>query len=199
MASSATAARAKLAASNANAGPVPMAATTTPASAGPTRCMNWFVTWTSPLAAGRRSDGTSIGMMVLRAGKKRASTAPKITASTARCHSSARPDRTRMASVPTTTERRTFEPNIRERGEKRSVSAPPKTISAARGIAAATRTVPRASPEPVRANTSVASATKWNWSPRRETPSPAQSRRKSRSSTGPRIGTRRDSRFHVDS
>ena len=129
----------------AKAGPVLMAAMTSPATAGPMSPDSCCMTWTRALAGGSRRSPTSIGTMVFRAGWKKASTTPKMTASTYSCHSSALPVSTRNATTATTTARSAFEMIIRLRGETRSDMAPPSSMKTARGIAAAIRTVPSAS------------------------------------------------------
>ena len=55
--------------------------------------------------------------------------------------------------------RTTFDTSISRRGEMRSDSTPPRSRKAPRGRAAARRTVPNASPEPVIPSTSHDSAT----------------------------------------
>ena len=152
-------------ASTANAAPVPTATTSSPATTGPTRVVSWAVDWTRPLAAGRRSVSTTCGTMAFMAGKNSASAMPNTTPITSRCHSSARPLRASAARAPTVTPRAMSEARMSRRGGIRSASAPPTTMRIARGIDAAMRTVPRASPEPVRSRTSQARAIMWNWSP----------------------------------
>ncbi len=82
-----TAATAKEAASMAKAGPVLIAAMTRPATAGPRSPDSCCITWTSALAGGSSLSLTIMGTMVFSAGWKKASTTPKMTASTYSCHS----------------------------------------------------------------------------------------------------------------
>jgi hypothetical protein len=63
------------------------------------------------------------------------------------------------ASTPITTARTNPESTMVRRGERRSLTSPPSSMSSARGTAAAVRTAPRASDEPVICSTSQAIAT----------------------------------------
>ena len=166
------------------AGPVLMAAMTRPATAGPMSPDSCCMTWTSALAGGSSRSLTIMGTMVFSAGWKKASTTPKMTASTYSCHSSTWPLSTRKATSATTTARSAFEMIIRLRGETRSDIAPPSSMKTARGMAAAIRTVPSARPDPVSCSASQASAMKWNWSPISEMLSPAKMSRKSCNRSG---------------
>ena len=80
------------------AGPVLMAAMTRPATAGPMSPDSCCMTWTSALAGGSRRSLTIMGTIVFSAGWKKASTTPKMTASTYSCHSSTLPLSTRKAT-----------------------------------------------------------------------------------------------------
>ncbi len=174
-----------------NEAPMPTVATNRPASGGPNRFASCIVDSTSAFAGAIASSSTVRGTSDRNAGMWIASTMPNAMPMSASCHSWTAAPKMSSAIAALRPARIRFEARSSERAGSRSESAPPTSSVTARGIWAASSTVPSASPEPVTWSTSQASATKWNWSPSSETVSPDQSSRKSRTASGCHSGSER--------
>src|SRR6266545_3784822 len=87
-------------------------------------------------------------------------------------------NQTRTATVPTRSARINAVTVNTRRGDRRSVTAPPISIRAVRGIVAVIRMVPRARLDPVNWRTSHGIATRLNWVPSTEMDEPSHRFRK---------------------
>jgi hypothetical protein len=105
--------------------PAPMATTTSPPSAGPTRLPTLSARATSPLARWNFERGTSCGTSPSAAGRNRAVAAPLSADSVITCHNSAAPVMNSAASAAWVAARARSETIIRAWRGTRSAHTPP--------------------------------------------------------------------------
>src|SRR5215470_13361722 len=150
----------KLMASKKKAQATPNAWITKPAGTGPTMVVSCAVLWLTEDAATSCSRLTSEGTYADCAGAANASATPKATA---RAYSSQICKTRSQTSQPITVTqavRAVAVANMILRADMRSLTAPPMSIRAARGIAPAIMIAPMATAEPVCCNTSHGKATR---------------------------------------
>ena len=157
-----------VAASSASARPTPSspprpptkAAMSTPASTGPTNCDTWSRPCTPGVGNGELVRARELRHDGALGGEEEAVRHAEGEGHRISIHRRTAPLSTSAASSATSTSRATLEPSMTRRGEKRSVTAPPTSMKAARGTPCTASTIPSTAALPLSCSASQGTAMK---------------------------------------